>query len=101
MALTLIIFNAIIMNTNCLIKKIATARGILQPTILQAILNLYQRGIIQMSACEVKEECYRLDNTKDWNGRLPAMCHAMRNAIECDGRIVGEDRDHNEFTITF
>lgn len=88
------------MDTNCLIQKIAIARGILQPTILQVILNLYQRGQQQMTAQDVKEECNRLDDTKDWN-RLPAICNAMRNATECGGRIVGEDRNHNKFTITF
>lgn len=89
------------MNTNCLIQKIATARGILQPTILKAILNLYQRGKQQMNAKDVKEECYRLDDTKDWDGRLPAICNAMRNATECGGRIVSEDRDFLDFTIAF
>ena len=54
-----------------------------------------------MTADEVKAECYLLDDTKNWDGRLPAICNAMRNATNCTGRIVGEDRDFLKFTIAF
>jgi hypothetical protein len=89
------------MNENCLIQKIASARGKLQPTVLKAVLNLYQRNQHQMSARDVKEECRRLDNSKDWNNRLPAICNAMRNAIKCDGQIISMDNDCLDFRISF
>lgn len=91
----------VIMDKNCLNQKNANARGVLQPIILRAILNLYQRGHSKMTANEVKKECYLLDDTKNWDGRLPAICNAMRNTINCTGRIVGEDRDFLNFTIAF
>jgi len=89
------------MNENCLIQRIAIARGILQPTVLRAILNLYQEGQQQMTARQVKDKCYQLDNTRYWDGRLPAICNAMRNATECGGQVVGADGDFLEFTISF
>jgi len=89
------------MNENQLIQRIATAAGILQPTVLQAILNLYQRGQHQMTARQVNAECYQLDNTRHWDGRLPAICNAMRNATECGGHIIGDNTDRLDFTIAF
>lgn len=89
------------MDKNCLNQRIANARGVLQPIILRAILNLYQRGHSKMTTNEVKAECNLLDNTKNWEGRVPAISNAMRNAVNCNGRIVGEDRDFLNFTIAF
>jgi cytoplasmic iron level regulating protein YaaA (DUF328/UPF0246 family) len=84
---------------NCLETKIIDATGPLKPLILNAILNLYKKGIHKISARELKAECYDLDSTKDWNARLPAICNGMRNAIECGWIIISEDRNFNEFTI--
>jgi len=85
---------------NCLETKIEKASGPLKPTILSAILKLYKKGKLQISAKELKEECNVLDSTKDWNGRLPAICNGMRNVIDCGWRIITEDRDFNGFTIS-
>jgi len=84
---------------NCLETKIIDATGPLKPLILNAILNLYKKGINRISARELKAECYDLDSTKDWNARLPAICNGMRNVIECGWKIVSEDRNFNDFTI--
>ncbi|HQZ26009.1 MAG TPA: hypothetical protein PLD18_11985 [Flavobacterium sp.] len=79
----------------------ANANGVLQPKILMAILLLYQNGNSQMSAINVRQECFNLNNTRPWNSRLPSICNAMRNAIKCSGEIIGENRDFLEFTISF
>lgn len=84
---------------NCLEIKIVNATGPLKPIILNAILNLYKKGIHKVSARELKAECFDLDSTKDWNARLPAICNGMRNVIDCGWKIITEDRDFNEFTI--
>jgi hypothetical protein len=85
----------------CLQNKITTAVGVLQPTILTAILNLYLRGNLQMNAEMVRNECIIINNEESWKTSIPAICNSMRNAIECGGRIVGEDRDFLGFTIAF
>jgi hypothetical protein len=85
----------------CLQNKIATSVGSLQSTIIKAILNLYQRGYLQMSAKMVRDECISLNNENPWRKSIPAICNAMRNAINCGGRIIGEDRDFLGFKITF
>ena len=87
------------MNINCMENRILNANGILQPTILRAILNLYYTGSKQITAEEVKEECMRIENTVIWKLRLPAICNAMRNATKCGGKIIGEDKDSNNFAI--
>ena len=84
---------------NCLEAKVVNANGPLKPVILNAILNLYKKGIHKVSARELKVECYDLDSTKDLNARLPAICNGMRNVIECGWIIISEDRNFNEFTI--
>lgn len=89
------------MNTNCLIEKIKKSKTKLRPIILEAILNLNQSGKLQISAIEVREECFKIDNNIPWDVRIPAICSAMRKAIECGGRIVGENRDCHDFTISF
>lgn len=89
------------MNTNCLQKKIANATGILQPTILTAILDIYNRGLHLITAREVKERCRILNNFVPWDGRINAICNAMRNTTECGFYIVGEDVSSNDFTISF
>ena len=86
---------------DCLIQNIALANGVLQPTILQAILNLFDRGNNRMTARMVKDECIVINNAQNWNMRLPAICNAMRNAINCGGRIVSENRDFMGFEIEF
>ncbi len=89
------------MNINCINNQIAIANGVLQPIILQAIKNIYLMGNHQMTASMIRNQCILIDNNKPWGGRLPAICNAMRNAIQCGGRIIGEDRDFNDFTIAF
>ncbi|MGL2999401.1 hypothetical protein [Flavobacterium sp. RSSB_23] len=85
----------------CLQNKITIANGVIQPIILQAILNLYQQGNHQMTAKMVQNHCLILDNITLWNQRIPAICNSMRNATECGGIIIGEDRNFNDFTIAF
>ena len=89
------------MNINCMNNKIENANGDLQPIILQAIMDIYLNGNHQMTARMVKVQCIILDANRPWNKRLPAICNAMRNSIECGGVIVGEDRNFNDFTIAF
>ncbi len=89
------------MNINCLNDKIANANNPLRPIILRAILNIYQNGNNQISAQMVKIECGFIENTISWNNRIPAICNAMRNSLDCGGRISGENRDFNGFTIAF
>jgi cytoplasmic iron level regulating protein YaaA (DUF328/UPF0246 family) len=84
----------------CLQNKIANSSK-LRPTILKAILNLFNRGIRKMTAEMVKNECLLLDISKPWNERIPAICLSMKNATECGGRIIGEYREINGFTIAF
>ena len=81
--------------------KIANAHNPLKPIILSAILKIYQNGKNEISARMVKIECAKIDNTIIWNNRIPAICSAMRNSLDCGGRILGENRDFNGFTITF
>lgn len=85
---------------NCLENKIENSSK-LRPTILKAILNLFNRGIRKMTAEMVKNECLVLDISKPWNERIPAICLSMKNATECGGRIIGEYREINGFTIAF
>lgn len=85
---------------NCLENKIANSSK-LRPTILKAILNLFNRGILTMTAEMVKNECLVLDISKPWNERIPAICLSMKYATECGGRIIGEYREINGFTIAF
>lgn len=89
------------MNINCINNKIATANGVLQPIILRAIKEIYLNGNHQMTAIEVINHCITIDNNIPWKGRPAAICGAMRNAIKCGGRIIGDDRDFYEFTISF
>lgn len=84
----------------CLKNNIPKA-GKLKPIVWAAILNLYQRGLHQFTAEIVKNECDVLDNTVQWNARIPAICNSMRNATKCGGGVVGEDRSNNGFTIAF
>lgn len=89
------------MNINCIDYKIATANGVLQPIILQAIKDIYLQGNNQMTASMVKDHCMNIAPNTSWNGRVPAICNAMRNSIQCGGRIIGDDRDFLDFTIAF
>lgn len=89
------------MDINCMENRILNANGVLQSTILRAILNLYNGGSRLMTARSVNEECNNIDNSVDWGRRLAAICNAMRNATECGGRIVGEDSNFNDFAIEF
>jgi hypothetical protein len=84
----------------CLHNKIGNSIK-LRPVILTAILNLYQRGNYKMTAEMVKKECLVIDFSKPWNERIPAICLSMKKAAECGGRIIGESRDINSFTISF
>jgi cytoplasmic iron level regulating protein YaaA (DUF328/UPF0246 family) len=85
----------------CLQDKISSSNNKLQPTIFRAILNLYNAGIITITAKMVKEECGLIDKTISWNNRLPAICSAMRSTIDCGGIITSQDRDFNEFKVEF
>lgn len=89
------------MNINCINNKIATANGVIQPIILQSIKDIYLNGNHQMTARMVKNQCVILDVNILWNERIPAICNAMKNATECGGKIVGEYREINGFTIAF
>ena len=89
------------MNFNCMNEKIANAQSRLKPIILRAILKIYQNGKNEISAQMVRNECSIIDNDINWNNRLPAICNIMRKTLDCGGRIKGEDRDFNNFTIFF
>lgn len=89
------------MNINCINNKISTVSGVIQPIILRAIKEIYLNGNHQMTAIEVINHCITIDNNIPWKGRPAAICGAMRNAIKCGGRIIGENRDFYEFTISF
>ena len=89
------------MNINCINNKIANSKSALKPIILQAIRNLYLNSNHQMTARMVKNQCIILDANISWEQKNPAICNSMRNSIECGGRIIGEDRDFNDFTIAF
>ena len=90
------------MIKNRLTNEIAMANGVLQPKNLTSILNLYEKGQRRMTAEDVKNECKKNNITVEWNRRLAAICNAMRNAIRNgNGRIIGEDKPTNGFTISF
>ena len=89
------------MNINCINNKIINAKGVLQPIVLQVIKDIYLNGNNQMTASMVKDHCMNIAPNTTWNGRVPAICNAMRNSIQCGGRIIGEDRDFLDFTIAF
>ena len=89
------------MNINCINNKIITVKGVLQPIVLQAIKDIYLQGNNQMNACMVKDHCLNIAPNTSWDGRVPTICNAMRNSIQCGGRIIGEDRDFLDFTIAF
>lgn len=86
---------------HCLQNKIAALNNKLQPTIFNAILKLYKKGFIQITAQMVIQECIKIEVNINWNQRLKAICNAMRNVTKCGARIAGEDRDFNNFNITF
>ena len=85
----------------CLQNKIDIANGVLQPSILQAILNLYHRGYSQLTTRMLQNECFEINQNVPWNKRIPAICNAMRNTIECGSIIVGENKNNIGFTIAF
>ena len=82
-------------------NKIVTSSNKLQPTIFKAILNLYKKGFLQITARMVKEECVKIDLNIEWNNRLKAICNSMGRIIECGFTIISENRPHNDFTISF
>jgi hypothetical protein len=81
--------------------KIANAHNPLKPIILSAILNIYQKGNNEITARMVRHECAAINNNIPWNNMIPAICNSMRNSLDCGGRIIGENRDFNGFTVTF
>jgi hypothetical protein len=89
------------MNINCINNKIISVKGVLQPIVLQAIKDIYLQGNNQMTASMVKDHCMNTAPNTSWSGRVPAICNAMRNSIQCGGRIIGDDRDFLDFTIAF
>lgn len=86
---------------NCLQNKIANSNNKLQPTIFKAILHLYKKGSLQISARMVKEVCKEIDGNIDWNQRIPAICSSMERAIECGFKIISKSKHNNDFTIVF
>lgn len=89
------------MDINCIENRILKANGVLQPTIFRAILNLYSRELHIITAREVKDECKAINDNVDWNSRIAAICNSMRNLTDCGGKIIGEDKDSNNFAINF
>lgn len=89
------------MNINCINNKIANSNSALKPIILQAIREIYLNGNHQMTARMVKNQCIILDANILWQQKNPAICNSMKNSLECNGRIIGEDRDFLDFTISF
>lgn len=74
----------------------------LKPMILEAILNLYSNGNNRISAENVKNKCCDLNPEINWAQRIPAICNSMRKCHQyCEAQIIGENRDHNLFTIEF
>jgi hypothetical protein len=88
------------MNINCINKKIATSNGVLQ-TILKAILALYNDGNKVMSHKVVRQKCYLIDTNFPKNGYNSAISNAMKNSIQCGGRMLNEYSVKNDFTIAF
>jgi hypothetical protein len=89
------------MNINCINDKIANSKTALKPIILQAILDLFKEGKQVMSLKMVRQRCILLDSKFPRTSHQAALATSMRNAIKCGGRIVGENRDSNDFTIAF
>lgn len=89
------------MNINCINNKIANSNTALKPIILQAILELFKDGNQMMTLKMVRQKCILLDVNFPKNSHNAAIGNAMRNSVECGGRIVREDRDVNDFTIAF
>lgn len=85
----------------CLKNKITSSNNKLQPTIFKAILNLYKKDFVQITARMVKEECIKIDQNNDWPQRLRAICNSMGRTIDCGFRIISENKPHMDFTITF
>jgi hypothetical protein len=81
--------------------KIANSKTALKPIILQAILDLFKEGKQVMTLKLVRQRCILLDSKFPKNSHQAAIATSMRNAIKCGGRIVGENRDFNDFTIAF
>ena len=84
---------------NCIKNLIAQATSELLPTVLTALLNLHKKGQFKIIALEVRDECALIKPAISWNHRIPAICNGMRKLIDCNWRIVSEDRDNNDFTI--
>jgi len=89
------------MDINCMENRILNANGVLQPTILRAILNLYNGGFRLMTARIIREECKKLEKNVPWGDRIPAIRNAMKNAANCGGRIIGKDKPFLNFTVSF
>jgi hypothetical protein len=89
------------MNIECLNSKIENATGTLQPTIMKAIKLLYQEWNSIITARMISSKCFEINNNVNWSARLPAICNAMRNTLECGGLINGEDRDYMGLTISY
>ena len=84
---------------DCIKNLIVTKNSKLLPTILTALLNLHKKGQFKISAMEVRDECALIKPAISWRARMPAICNGMRKLIDCNWRIVSEDRDNNDFTI--
>lgn len=81
----------------------------LAPFIFRSILELYQNGENEINAEMVKNKCMQIEYSVNWNGRIPAICNAMRNSVEYVNQrfkdnlaqITSQNRDHNGFSIKF
>ena len=84
---------------NHLLNLKLNSKGKLQPLIYQAIINILTGNVSVISAREIKLKCTELNSDIDWNKRIPAICNSMRNLIEYDFEIIGENKDNNQFSI--
>lgn len=89
------------MNINCINDKIVNSKTALKPIILQAILDLFKKGKQVMTLKMIRQRCILLDSKFPRTSHQAAIATSMRNAIKCGGRIIGENRDFNDFTISF
>jgi hypothetical protein len=89
------------MKKSCLSEMALSAVGILQPQILTAINLFLNEEIYEITANMVRDKCISINSSINWSGRIPAICNGMRNSLKCGAKIISEDRDFGNFTISF
>lgn len=92
------LFNATI---ECLAYKKMIAKGILMPMIMHAIYNEYFAGTTTMSVQLIIDHCKYDDDSILWEKRIPIICKALRDVLECGADIISDDKDYIGFTIQF